>query len=224
MWILDTAVVSIVETALAVVINRDPDWKAKVTPLQGKVIELELTDFSKSLFFLPTADGILVQSEFQSSFNKINSSNHSSSSVDVSIRGSITGFLSMLEARRQGKKVIGGDVKFEGNVGVGQEFEILLSSLSPEWEESLSHVVGDPLARKISETTIELGKYLRQALSTMSQNTTDYIQHEANLSPAPIEIENFKDDVSGIRSDVSRLEARVRRIKQNKKITTEKQS
>jgi len=213
-WALDTIVVTVVETALSVVVNRDPDWKSKVEPLQGKVIELELTDFSKSLYFLPTAEGILVQSEFKTT--------PENAQIDVSIRGSIAGFLGMLEARRRDEKVIGGDVKFEGNVSVGQEFEILLSSLSPEWEESLSHVVGDPVARKITEINIELGKYLRQALSTISENTTDYIQHEAKLSPAPIEIENFKSDVSELRSDLARMEARVKLLQKQQTVAGEK--
>jgi ubiquinone biosynthesis protein UbiJ len=215
-WALDTVLVTVVETALSVVVNRDPDWQSKVAPLQGKVIQLELTDFAKSLYFLPTSESILVQSEFQAS--------PENKHIDVSIRGSIAGFLGMLEARRKGEKVIGGDVKFEGNVGVGQEFEILLSSLSPEWEESLSRVVGDPMARKITEINIELGKYLRQAVSTISENTTDYIQHEAQLSPAPIEIENFKNDVSDLRSDLARMEARVKQIQKQQSAEREKSS
>jgi len=215
-WALDTIVVTVVENALALVVNRDPDWKSKVEPLRGKVIELELTDFSKSLYFLPTTEGILVQSEFKSS--------PEAQQIDVSIRGSISGFLEMLDARRKGEKVIGGDVKFEGNVGVGQEFEILLSSLAPEWEESLSHLVGDPMARKVTEINIELGKYLRQALSTISENTTDYIQHEAQLSPAPIEVENFKSDVSQLRSDIARMEARVKLLQKQHTAEDEKSS
>jgi len=210
MWVVDTVVVAVIEAALGVVVNRDPEWKTKVLPLQGKVIELELTDFSKSLFFLPSIDGILVQSDFQANPEKDQNGN-----VDVAIRGSIAGFLEMLEARRKGKKIIGGDVKFEGNVGVGQEFEILLSSLSPEWEESLSHVVGDPMAHKIGELNQQLGAYLRQALNTIGQNTSDYIHYEALLSPAPIEIDNFKSDVATLRSDLARLEARIRQLNNN---------
>ncbi len=216
-WVVDTIVVSLLETALGLVVNRDPDWKQKVQPLLGKVIELELTDFSKSVYFLPTEEGILVQSEFQTASDK-----DPDDSVDVSIRGSIAGFLEMLEARRKGEKVIGGDVKFEGNVGVGQEFEILLSSLSPEWEESMSHWVGDPMARKITEVNQDLGKYLRKSLETIRENTTDYIQHEAQLSPAPIEVENFKSDVANLRSDVARMEARIKHIEKHQPLQDEK--
>jgi ubiquinone biosynthesis protein UbiJ len=215
MWALDTVLVSVVETALAVVISRDTEWKNKVQPVIGTVIELELTDFSKSLFFLPTAEGILVQNQFQSSVEDGAESN----TVDVAIRGSISGFLKMLDARRKGEKVIGGDVKFEGDIGVGQQFEILMASLSPEWEESLSKIVGDPVARKISETTEELGKYLKKALKTIGENTGDYIHHEAQLSPPQIEVQNFTEDVGGLRSDLARLEARVRRLQKTKEDT-----
>lgn len=198
-WVVPTIAVSLLEGLLSRLIAMDPNWPVNAQSLSGQVIELELTDPGIHLFFLPSTKGMIIQSSFAGKAN-------------VRISGSISGFLKLIQARRKGETVIGGDVRFEGDVAAGQQFEQLMASLSPEWEESLSRLVGDPIAHQASIFAKELGNYLNQAVDTIGQNAKDYVQEEARFSPAPIEVENFSTDVAELRSDLARLEAKVRRL------------
>ncbi len=198
-WVVPTIAVSLLEGLLSRLITMDPNWPGNAQTISGQVIELELTDLSIRLFFLPSTKGMVVQSSFADKAN-------------VRISGSLSGFLKLIQARRKGETLIGGDVRFEGDVAAGQQFEKLMASLSPEWEESLSRLVGDPIAHQASQFAKELGNYLTQATDLIRQNTKDYVQEEARFSPAVIEVENFSTDVAELRSDLARLEARVRRL------------
>ncbi len=207
-WILSTVGCNLLEVALGQATAMDPDWKQKVALLQGKVIAFEITDFSTTLLFLPGEEGVFVRPQTVSDTDN----SQINESVDVIITGSIRGFLKLMDARRKGLQVIGGEVKFSGDVAVGQNFEKLLASLSPEWEESLSRLFGDPITRQVIDTAESIKKSLRQILQNFSENTQDYIQEEAQLLPAKIEAENFAEDNASLRADVARMEARVRRL------------
>ncbi len=111
--------------------------------------------------------------------------------------------------------MIGGDVSFAGDIAVGQNFEQLLASLSPEWEETLSRMFGDLLSRKIIDSAAEMKIEFKKQLSNFLTNTQDYIQEESRLSPAKMEMDVFFTKTVTLRSDVARLEARIKRLNSN---------
>lgn len=208
-WLLTTVGCNLLEVALLQATAMDPDWKQKVALLDGKVIALEITDFTTTLLFLPSEQGLFVRPKTVSESDN----NQKNEAMDVIIRGSIRGFFQLMEARRKGLQIIGGEVIFSGDVAVGQNFEQLLASLSPEWEESLSRLFGDPVSREIVDTSTRIKQGFQQIYEDVRANVQDYIQEEAALSPTKIEIENFAEDNAGLRADTARMEARIKRIK-----------
>ncbi len=218
-WVFSTVGCKLLETALCHATAMDPQWKQKVALLEGKVIALELTDFSTTMVFIPGEQGLFVRPLPTSETDPC----QSRETVDVFISGTIEGFLHLIDARRKAQQVVGGGVKFSGDVAVGQHFEKLLASLSPEWEASLSRIFGDAMTRLIVDSSHYFQQSFRKILSDFGTNVQDYVQQEAGLLPVQIELDNFAEDTAILRADVARMEARIKRLNAHlasKKATT----
>lgn len=193
------------EIALSKVVRMDPDWSEKVTPVEGKIIALELSDFNIRIYFYPTQQGIFIRPHLKEDERIENE-------MDVLISGSLSSFLQLMDARRQGKQMVGSGVQFSGDIGVGQHFESILSSLSPEWEQAFTRFLGDELAMQMIQTGENVKQKLIQQTANFQNNSRDYLKEELGVTPANIEMENFKADVSLARSHLARLEARFRKL------------
>ena len=67
---------------------------------------------------------------------------------DVLIRGTPFNLLAYVISSQSGKTNITGDMEITGDVGLAQDFQRLVQRLEIDWEEQLSRLVGDTLARK----------------------------------------------------------------------------
>ncbi len=73
--------------------------------------------------------------------------------------------------------------------------------------------MGDAAAHRLGEIARGVGKWSREARSTMAQNIREYLQEESRDVPSRYEVERFTTNVGELRDDVDRLEARIRRLK-----------
>jgi ubiquinone biosynthesis protein UbiJ len=82
------------------------------------------------------------------------------------------------------------------------------------WEEQLSHITGDIIARQIGNVARLSGKFISDSRNTLEQDVSEYLQEEARLLPTHTEVNDFLEDVDQLRSDVDRLNARIERLLQ----------
>ncbi|MGB5165181.1 MAG: hypothetical protein WBN61_07990, partial [Woeseiaceae bacterium] len=57
-----------------------------------------------------------------------------------------------------------------------------------------------------------VGRWARAARSTMGANVREYLQEESGDVPSRYEVEKFTTQVSVLRDDVARVEARINRL------------
>jgi len=113
---------------------------------------------------------------------------------------------------RQQQMLFSGDVSISGDVDLGRQVNTLLDELNIDWEEHLSHLLGDVLSHEIGSRVREFGGWARQTLETLSQDSSEYLHEEARLLISRAELEPFLADIDVIRNDVSRLEKRIERL------------
>ncbi len=130
---------------------------------------------------------------------------------DVVITGSIITLARM--AGQSGEAAIrDGSLDLTGDAETAGEFQQLLAFAKPDVEEELSGIVGDVAAHRLGEIARGVGRWGRDARSTMGANIREYLQEESRDAPSRYEVDTFTTNVSTLRDDVDRVEARLNRL------------
>ena len=131
---------------------------------------------------------------------------------DVLISGSL-----LTLARMAGESGLGalrdGSLELTGDAHRAEQFQRMLAFAKPDFEEELSNMVGDAAAHRVGEMVRGIGKWGRDARSTMGANIREYLQEESRDTPSRYEVERFSEHVGDLRDDVERLAARIDRLR-----------
>ena len=166
--------------------------------LAGTVVAVRVSDTALTAYFIVDDEAIDVVAV-------------TAQDPDVLITGSLLTLASLAGqsgtiAIRDGSLDISGDAELAG------QFQQLLSFARPDIEEELSGIVGDAAAHRLGEIARGFGRWGREARSTMGANIREYLQEESRDAPSRYEVERFNTDVSKLRDDVDRIEARLNRL------------
>ncbi len=131
--------------------------------------------------------------------------------ADCSVRGlpialARAGMGGVRESLGQGMAEVSGDPV------VAQDFLRLLDLAKPDWEEELSRIVGDVLARQLGNAGRSLADWGRKAAESLARGTAEFLSEESRQLPTRFEMEEFLEDVDRLRDDVERCKARIERI------------
>jgi len=130
---------------------------------------------------------------------------------DVVITGSIITLARM--AGQSGEAAIrDGSLDLTGDAETAKEFQQLLAFAKPDVEEELSGIIGDVTAHRLGEIARGVGRWGRDARSTMGANIREYLQEESRDVPSRYELDAFSSNISTLRDDVDRVEARLNRL------------
>jgi ubiquinone biosynthesis protein UbiJ len=133
---------------------------------------------------------------------------------DISISGSLL-TLAQMAGESDVAAIRSGALEFIGDPVLADDFRQLLAFAKPDIEEELSGIVGDVAAHRIGEIARGLANWSREARSTMGDNIREYLQEESRDVPSRYEVERFTANVNTLRDDVDRLEARMKRLRNN---------
>lgn len=191
-------------TALETIVNRwlslDPESSQKREPLNDKRIAIQLTDWQLTYVFDFTDDNVRIDTQTETD-------------CQVTLKGTSFAFFNMASQERGGDALFKGDIHFEGEVSTAQQFQKFWQSIEVDWEEELSKYTGDIVAHQAGQFVRGAHKQLKHLFSTAQQNVSEYVQEEAEMTPSPIEVEGFYDELDDLKSDVDRLAVRIERLK-----------
>ena len=105
-----------------------------------------------------------------------------------------------------------GSLDLTGDAATAQAFQQLLEHARPDIEEELSVIIGDIAAHGLGEFARSVGRWAREASTTMGDNIREYLQEESRDVPSRYEVEQFSRQVNQLRDDVDRLAARIGRL------------
>ncbi|MCK5385911.1 MAG: SCP2 sterol-binding domain-containing protein [Gammaproteobacteria bacterium] len=189
------------ETSINLVLKQDHATLEKFASLQGKIIAFELADLNLTLYLFPHTEGVQVQYLYQGQ-------------ADTILQGSALAFINM-SLGDSTESFFSGDIRIKGDIELGQHFKRILDQLDLDWEEWLSGFTGDLVAHKAGDLVRNFNSWGKDALKILEQDTQEYIQDEGQLTPHSVELEEFTKDISQLRDDTARLEARLSRIQKN---------
>jgi len=170
--------------------------------LSGTVVAVRVRDTSLTTYFVVDEDALDVVTAYPRE-------------PDVVIQGSLITLARMAGQSREAA-LRDGSLELSGDVEIASQFQQLLSHAKPDLEEELSGVVGDVAAHRLGELARGLGRWGQEARSTMAANIREYLQEESRDAPSRYEVERFSADVSTLRDDVARLEARLNRLQSDR--------
>lgn len=164
--------------------------------LEGKVIVLELKEFPLKLYFLPQDGRLKVRGEYRGQ-------------TDMTVRAPSA---ALLEAALKRGDMPPRGIELNGDAETAQTFSRLLKQADLDWEELLSHYVGDIASHQIGNLARGLARWSRDAMQRLGQDVAEYLQYESQTLPPRHEVEAFLAGVDHLKSDVDRLAARLQRL------------
>lgn len=179
----------VLEKAFNTYLKMDPESFQPLKELQGQCVQVQLMDFPISFFLLFNSEGIEVLSIF----------NGEPAAV---IKAKSIHLLASAILQNGSK-----DIHIEGNVEVGYQVYGLFKNVEIDWEEHLSHYIGDVLAHQMGSFTRDFIHKFRVFRGNLRENLTEYLHEEIQWFPPRQELEDFYEDVEALRKKVERLDA-----------------
>ena len=192
------------EQALNAALALDPKTGERLARLQGKLIAVELRGTGITLTLQPTSEG------------KLRLMGDYDGDVDTTLRGAPFALLHM-GIGRTGEGMFSGEVEIDGDVNLGQQIQRVFEKLDIDWEEHISRLTGDIVAHQIGNSMRGLFAWGQRTADHLGKDVADYLQEENDTLPVDWEVDEFIQGVDTLRSDVDRIEARVKRL--SKQIT-----
>jgi len=201
---LQNTVLGLVEIGSNQLLRMDGDVLAHCEKISGCCIAIHLKDIDKTLYCQPGSWGINL------SLEKPNKD------IDATISGRVMALVNLSLQQEKIATSIKERVEITGNAQVAQQFQKIMAELDIDWEEQIAQITGDVLAVKITRTANSIHNWLSNSFESFVLNSRDYVQHEVHMTPTEFEFTEFKKNISTIRDDVERLEAKLNFLMHNK--------
>lgn len=179
------------------ILNLDPDSAHRLKKLQGKTISIELLPFHFIFHCCFNENGVIVKEG-------------PTENADTNISGTPLQMLNVMLLKNERQRFFSEDLMMEGNAEIGQEMIRLFDELYIDWEEMLSHLVGDVSAHHVGRFVDSVTDWLTQAKKNIGQDMSEFMHEEARLFPARLALQDFFDDIDALRMDVDRIEAKIK--------------
>lgn len=196
---LPTALGAALEAALNRYLNLDPQAARRLGSMDGKIIGVVIEQWGVRLYLLPGADGIQVLGRCEQT-------------PDTVLHTSPAALWQLARGDEAAPLMLRREIRIEGDTQLGQQFRSVLEEMEVDWEEHLSSVLGDVLAHQIGRGVRAGRRWGADTLHSLEQDVSEFLQEEQRLLPSDTETQAFMDSVDVLRSDVDRLEARLRRL------------
>ncbi len=185
--------------ALNRVLAMDPEAAAMMEPLDGKLLGVSLGGINTS--FYARVSGARLEIVEQPGI-----------APDLVIEGGVFD-LAMLGVAASPESVMRDRrITMSGDVELAHAMKTLLQAFDPDWEEALSQIVGDFLARKTGVGVRSLRDWLATARTSVTDTVGEILTEEKRLLPTRLRYQQHQLEVEHLRDDVERLSVRIDRL------------
>ncbi len=185
------------ESAINCYLKLDPETISRLAELEGKTYKVEVSDWNFSYYLTPHTDGVTLSSDPV----------HDPCTI---IKGDLFGLCRVGKEGGSGSSLFANKIEISGDTESGEKLRDVLKKIDIDWEEHLSSCMGDAPAHGLAwrvKKMLGIGQSVKQNLGTQIK---DYLQHEKQIFPTREQAEQFYQDVTQIRDDVERTEARIK--------------
>lgn len=184
--------------ALDAAIALDPDARTRVERLDGTVLGIHVTGLEWSVYVVPQAGHLRLQSI--------------EPDTPAAWISGPPASLAMLATRAGTRALFSGQLHVEGDVAVAKAYKRLFDTLDPDWEEALAGAVGDIPAHEAGRVMRGLRAWARRSVAYRRDDLRAWLIDETEAVPTRAEADRWMAEVDGLRADVDRLAARIARL------------
>lgn len=197
--VIKPLLISVLESALNKYILLDKNASLMLTPLAGKVIAINVQPFDETIYLCPSKDSIQLLDQFPGQ-------------PDTILTGSLSTLGLMGLSATPMRALFSGEVKIEGDIHAGQQFQELFAKLDIDLEQQVAQFTGDTIAHNISQLFRAGRDWSKESIETLRLNAAEFLQEETRDLPAKAEMDIFCQQVDDLRTDFDRLQSRLARL------------
>jgi ubiquinone biosynthesis protein UbiJ len=186
--------------AINAYLDLDPESKQRIQRLQDKAITVELLPFH-----------FVFQCEFKTEGVCIHSGEPLA--TQATIRGTPLQMLNVMLMPQHRQRFFAEDLTMDGDAAFAQEVVELFDRLNIDWEEYVSHFMGDIPTYHASRFLKGIRHWFSATEKSMTHNINEYIHEELNWLPTREALQDFFAGIDHTRMDVDRAEARINHLK-----------
>ena len=196
---LEPFVTGVMETGLNTLLKESPESKVALLRLKGKIIHVHLNEVNKDLYFVFSHLQVDILSQFEGQTDCY-------LALNLSVLPQLRDQNNITQLIKQDKLVLEGDLK------LAQQFSGLLEELKPDVEEKLSQYTGDIVAHTLVSGVKNSACWVKKQITRQTRHAAEVLTEEWKITPAPLEIAHFCDQVSDVEVQLAELESRLTRL------------
>lgn len=186
--------------AINAYLRLDPESAKRLQQLKGKVVTVELLPFHFIFQVIIENSKIALQAG-------------EAYEAETRITGTPLQMMGVVMNKDDRNQFFADDIRMDGNAELGRQLVELFDELSIDWEEYLSHLVGDVPAYHASKIVRSIKSWFSRAEESFTSNINEYVHEEAGWFPPTEALDDFYNDIDALRMDVDRMEARINHLK-----------
>ena len=199
---LEPFVTGVMETGLNTLLKESPESKVALLRLKGKIIHVHLNEVHKDLYFVFSQQQVDILSKFEGKADCY-------LALNLSVLPQLREQNNITQLIKQDKLVL------EGDLNLAQQFSALLQELKPDVEEKLSQYTGDIVAHTLVSGVKNSACWVKKQITRQTRHAAEVLTEEWKITPAPLEIAHFCDQVSDVENQLAKLDERLTRLLAN---------
>lgn len=195
---ISAAATATLEAAINTALDYDPGSRVALQKLAGQSLAVEITQPAVSLCFSFDSDRVSIS--------------HLAENPTTRLRGSLAALANL--ALSETTTLADSGVEAFGSTALLTSVQQIARQLDIDWEEILCQWLGDVIGHQAAEQIRCRVNWTRDRLSSAGRLVEEFLTEELRGSPTKVELNNFSEQVDELRFGVDRVEARLRKIKQ----------
>ncbi|MEP1553223.1 MAG: SCP2 sterol-binding domain-containing protein [Paraglaciecola sp.] len=195
-----------VELGFNQLLKLDSDSQARLAKLNGKSLQVSVKELPFPLLF---------NFSEQVEVGAVIESNEHNQAPDCLIELDINTLPKLQDSSQLTQLIQQKKLSLIGDIYIAQTFGDLIKELDIDWEEQLSKYTGDVVAHQTFSSAKSLLSQAKQELEKAATNIGNRMTQADAVAVKPIEMALFSDQVSDLRSDTERLQARLQRLEKS---------
>ncbi len=181
-------------------LSSDEISRNRLGELNDKVIAVHETTFDVCIGISIVSNEVQILNEFDGE-------------SDVKLTGELSSLMGLMKSS---DALYGSGIRIEGQLSVAEHLRSIVSQLDIDTESLLAPIAGGTVAHQAGRFVDLASSWFKSTSEKTKLNTKEYLQEEANVLVPPALAEEFTEHVTELREGVDRLDARLRRLEQQK--------
>lgn len=187
------------ESALNRLVDLDPDTRARLAPLDGRAVTLDIRDTALALRIEVARERLRVGPAF-------------GGDSALRVAAAPASLLAFALARRD-EAMAPGRVEIAGDAELARRLEQIATRFAPDFDAVFTRMFGDVAGFQIARALRHALAWSRDSAHALAQDGAEFLSEEGRDVVAKAELDAFLDEVDGVRERADRLDARVRRLR-----------